>query len=154
MLFRHSCTSAKLLQSCPTLCDPMDCSPPGSAVHGILQTAGGCHFLLQEMVPIQGLNLHLFAVFYIGKDGRMCGSSVMSSSFRPYGLWPARLLCPWGFSRQEYWSGLPCPPPRDLHKPGIEPTSLAFPPLAGRFFTTRATWEAPLCTYVHSNLLN
>ena len=29
--------SAKLLQSCPTLCDPMDCSPPGSSVHGILQ---------------------------------------------------------------------------------------------------------------------
>ena len=28
---------AKLLQSCPTLCDPMDCSPPGSSVHGILQ---------------------------------------------------------------------------------------------------------------------
>ena len=27
------------------------------------------------------------------------------------GLKPARLLCPWGFSRQEYWSGLPCPPP-------------------------------------------
>ena len=31
------CTRAKLLQSCPTLCDPMDCSPPGSSVHGILQ---------------------------------------------------------------------------------------------------------------------
>ena len=31
-----------------------------------------------------------------------------------------------GFSRQEYWSGLPCPPPRNLPKPGIEPTSLFF----------------------------
>ena len=31
----HVC--AQLLQSCPTLCDPMDCSPPGSSVHGILQ---------------------------------------------------------------------------------------------------------------------
>ena len=29
--------AAKLLQSCPTLCDPMDCSPPGSSIHGILQ---------------------------------------------------------------------------------------------------------------------
>ena len=37
-----------------------------------------------------------------------------------------------GLSRQEYWSGLPCPPPGDLSIPGIEPTSLA---LAGRFFT-------------------
>ena len=34
---------------------------------------------------------------------------------------PARLLCPWGFSRQEYWSGLPCPPPGDLPNPGIKP---------------------------------
>ena len=31
-----------------------------------------------------------------------------------------RLLCPWGFSRQEYWSGLPCPPPGDLPNPGTE----------------------------------
>ena len=31
------CVHAKSLQSCPTLCDPMDCSPPGSSVHGILQ---------------------------------------------------------------------------------------------------------------------
>ena len=47
-----------------------------------------------------------------------------------------------GFSRQEYWSGLPCPPPRNLPNPGIEPTSLMSPALAGRFFTTSATWEA------------
>ena len=38
---------------------------------------------------------------------------------------PARLLCPWGFSRQEYWSGLPCPPPGDLPNPGTEPRSPA-----------------------------
>ena len=41
----------------------------------------------------------------------------------------------WGFSRQEYWSGLLFPPPGDFSKPGIEPTSLASPVLAGRFFT-------------------
>ena len=34
----------------------------------------------------------------------------------------SRLFCPWGFSRQEYWSGLPCPPPGDLLNPGIKPT--------------------------------
>ena len=39
--------------------------------------------------------------------------SVVSNSLRPRGLPPARFLCPWGFSRQEYWSGLPCPPPGD-----------------------------------------
>ena len=41
-----------------------------------------------------------------------------------------------GFSRQEYWSGLPCAPPEDLPDPGIEPISLTSPALAGRFFTT------------------
>ena len=34
-------------------------------------------------------------------------------------LYPSRLLCLWGFSRQEYWSGLPCPPPGDLPNPGF-----------------------------------
>ena len=38
-------------------------------------------------------------------------------SLRPYGLSFSRLLCPWGFPRQEYWSGLPCPPPGDLLNP-------------------------------------
>ena len=47
-----------------------------------------------------------------------------------------------GFPRQAYWSGLPCPPPGDLSNPGIEPTSLMSPVLAGGFFTTSATGEA------------
>ena len=41
-----------------------------------------------------------------------------------------------GFPRQEYWSGLPFPSPGDFPDPGIKPTSLVFPALAGRFFTT------------------
>ena len=46
-----------------------------------------------------------------------------------------------GFSRQEYWSGLPCPSPgENLPNPGMEPASLTSPALAGRFFTTSATW--------------
>ena len=51
------------------------------------------------------------------------------------------------FSRQEDWSGLPCPPPGDLPDPGIEPWSLISPALAGRFFTTSTIWEAPDYTY-------
>ena len=47
-----------------------------------------------------------------------------------------------GFSRQEYWSGLPSPPPQDLPDPEVELVSLMSPALAGRFFTTNATWEA------------
>ena len=46
----------------------------------------------------------------------MLSHSVMSNSLQPHGLKPTKLLCPWGFSRQAYWSGLPCPPP------GIFPT--------------------------------
>ena len=49
----------------------------------------------------------------------------MSNSCRPHGLSPARLLCPWGFSRQEYWSGLQYSPPEDLPNPGTEPGSPA-----------------------------
>ena len=59
------------------------------------------------------------------------GSSVLSvlgfvtqscPTLQPHRLQPARLLCPWGFSRREYWSGLPCPPPEDLSNPGTEPS--------------------------------
>ena len=53
-----------------------------------------------------------------------------------------------GFSRQEYWSGLPFPPPGDLPDPVIQLTSPGPPALAGEFFTTSATCEAP-----HSSLL-
>ena len=45
-------------------------------------------------------------------------------------------ICPQGFSRQELWSGLPFPPPENLPDPGIEPTSLVSPALAGGFFIT------------------
>ena len=40
-----------------------------------------------------------------------------------------------GFSKQEYWSGFPCPPPGGLPNPGIKPVSLRSPALAGGFFT-------------------
>ena len=76
------CVCAKLLQSCLTLCNPVDCTP---------------------QAPL---------------------------SMR--------------FSRQEYWSGLLGPPPGDLPNPGIEPASPMSPALTGRFFTTGATWEAPI----------
>ena len=48
------------------------------------------------------------------------------------------------FSRHKYWSGLPFPSPVDLPNPGIEPTSLMFPALAGRSFTASSTWEAQI----------
>ena len=74
---------------------------------------------------------------------------VMSDSLRPQGPQPARLLCPWGFSRQEYWIGLPCPPPWDLPNPGIEPSTPALqvgslltePP--GKPKNTESGWSIP-----------
>ena len=59
--------------------------------------------------------------------------------------WTAACQAPlsMGFSRQEYWSGLPFPSPGDLPNPGIEPVSLLSPALAARFFIISATWEAP-----------
>ena len=60
-----------------------------------------------------------------------------------------------GFSRQEYWSGLPCPLPGVLPNSGIKHVSLRSPALAGRFFfffffflTTSPTWEA-WCLFIH-----
>ena len=65
--------------------------------------------------------------------------------------WLPLLMIPWtvalqaplsmGFSRQEYWSGLPCPPPGDLPDPRMESVFLVSPALAGRFFTIGATQE-------------
>ena len=57
-----------------------------------------------------------------------------------------------GFSRQEYWSGLPCPPPGDLPHPGIELMSLKSHELAGRFFTS-TTWEACIVLGTTFNIL-
>ena len=68
------CMHAQLLQSGHTLCDPMDCSPPGSSVQGS--------------------------------------------------------------SRQEYWSGLPHPPPGHPPRPGVKPTTPMSPAFASGFFTT------------------
>ena len=80
LIMSSVCVHAKLLQSCPTLYDPVNC----------------------------------------------------------------QLLCGRGFSRQEYWSGLPCRPPGDRSYPGIELVPLISPALAGGFFTTSTTLEAPL----------
>ena len=94
--------------------------------------------------------------------------SVVSDSLRPRGLQPAT-LCPWRFSRQEYWSGLPCLPPGDLLNPGIKPRSLALhvdslpsePPgkpkntgvgslslLQGNFPTQKSNWGLLHCRWI------
>ena len=61
------CVDAKLLHSCPTLCDPVDYSPQRSSVHGISpgkNTGVGCHALIQEIFLTQGLNLNLLLLLH------------------------------------------------------------------------------------------
>ena len=65
-------------------------------------------------------------------------------------LWTHQAPLSIGFSRQEHWSGLPCPPPGDLPDSGIKPASFMSPALPGdRFFTIRATWEAYIYIYIY-----
>ena len=56
-----------------------------------------------------------------------------------------------GFLRQEYWSGLPFPPPGDLPHPGIEPVTLALPALAGRFFATEPCRKPLILSHLSPN---
>ena len=71
--------------------------------------------------------------------------SVVSDPLIPDGPQPTRLLYPQGFSRQEYWSGLPCPLPWDLPNPGIEPRS---PTLQADFFY-HLSHQGTLYLYLH-----
>ena len=73
--------------------------------------------------------------------------SVMSKSLQPHGLQPTRLLCPWVFPREKYWSGLPRSPTGDLPNPGIKPRSPALqadslPESLPRIPMEREAWQA------------
>ena len=97
---RHPCcvpAAAKSLQSCPTLCDPRDSSPPGFPVPGILQAR------ILEWVAISFSNAWKWKV-------KVKSLSHVQLFATP---WTAAYQAPpsMGFSRQEYWSGLPLPSP-------------------------------------------
>ena len=83
----YAAAAAKLLQSCPTLCDPIDGSPPDSPVLGILQNTGvGCHFLLQCMkVKSESEVAQLCPTRSDSMDCSLPGSSV-------HGIFQARVL--------------------------------------------------------------
>ena len=77
-------SESEVAQSCPTLCDPMDCSLLGSSVHGIFPGKGtgvDCHFLFQGIFPTQGLNLGLLhcrqMLYHLSHQG--------SQNYMPYG---------------------------------------------------------------------
>ena len=76
-----SASAVKLLQSCPTLCDPTDCSPPGSSVHGILQVGilGWVDISSSKGIFLtQGLNPHLS---YIGRQIFFCWATREAQEF-------------------------------------------------------------------------
>ena len=146
----HTLWVSEVAQSCPTLCDPMDCSLPGFSVHGILQAR------ILEWVTIS---------FSRGSSRPRDRTRISHIGGRCFNLWAtrkthmAKLLqsCPTlcnpidgsppgspslGFSRQEHWSGLPFPPPMhesekwkwsrsvvsDPQQPhGLQPTRLLCP---------------------------
>ena len=95
--FTYICIFAKSLQLCPTLCDPIDSSPPGSPCPWDSpgkNTGVGCHFLLQCMkVKSESEVAQSYLTF---SDPMDCSLQAPPSM---------------GFSRQEYWSGLPLPSP-------------------------------------------
>ena len=78
----YTAAAAKSLQSCPTLCDPIDGSPPGSAVPGVLRkNAGvGCHFLLQ-CVKVKS---EAPSSLPPGEDAVRCLLSIRSQAFNRY----------------------------------------------------------------------
>ena len=92
--------AAKSLQSCPTLCNLIDCSPPGSPVPGILQAR------TLEWVAIAFSNAWKWKV-----KGKLLSCVWLLST-----PWTAAYQAPpsMGFSRQEYWSGVPLPSPTIL----------------------------------------
>ena len=117
--------AAKSLQSCLTLCDPIDCSPPGSSVPGILQA------IILEWVTNSFSNVwaQLCPILCDPMDGSLLGSFVH------------------GIFQQEYWSGLQFSTSEDLPYPGIKSVSSA---LSGRFFTNEPRGKPPntlLCMF-------
>ena len=94
----HAAAAAKSLQSCPTLCSPIDGSPPGSPVPGILQAR------TLEWVAISFSNAWKWKVKV----------KLLSRAWLFTTPWTAAYHAPpsMGFSRQEYWSGLLLPSPR------------------------------------------
>ena len=89
--------AAKSLQSCPTLCDPIDGSPPDSPVPGILQAR------TLEWVAISFSNAWKWKVKVKSLSRVLPSATPWTAAYQP----PPSM----GFSRQEYWSGVPSPSP-------------------------------------------
>ena len=105
-------------------------------------------------IGVISLNSFHFLTF-LSLASMLC-HSVMSNSLRPHGLLGCQALLSRRFPgiSQEYWNGLPFPPPEDLPHPGIKPMSPASPALISRFFTTEPPGKKWLNIYFNSILLS
>ena len=86
-------SESKVAQLCPSLSDPMDCSLPGSSVHGIFQVRVGCHCLLHEVIIIGllyytsiGMFIWVHSFFSVGKVAMVCHTKRLFLSDFPYSL--------------------------------------------------------------------
>ena len=124
--------TSEVTQLCPTLCDPIDCSLPGSSVHGIFQarvlewvatsfSRGSSQHRDRTRVS-RIVSRRFYPLSHQGSPRRKVKGKSRLTLCNPTGcsLWafPSKV-----FSRQEYRSGLPFPFPGGLHNPGIEPRS-------------------------------
>ena len=121
--------AAKLLQSCPTLCDPIDGSPPGSPAPGILQAR------TLEWVAISFSNAWKWKV----KVKSLSHIRLLATP------WTAAYQAPpsMGFSRQEYWSGVPLPSPTFTLDSVVKSRAIA---LLTKFYIVKAM-AFPVVTY-------
>ena len=87
-----------------------------------------CSIIYSQLNSLFPVYVYIDVIYNLVVGPHVCAFSfsVMSDSLQPHGLQPTRLLYPWGFSRQECWSGLPLASPGDLSNPGIKPRSSTF----------------------------
>ena len=130
MFNKPKAAAAKSLQSCPTLCDPRDGSPPGSPVPGILQAR------TLEWVAISFANAWKWKV----KVKSLSRVQLLATS------WTAAYQAPLfiGFPRQEYWSGVPLPSPSLSLLPSFGPTNARLTFKGGLLSSSSSYLTAPL----------
>ena len=134
-LIRELCVCA---QSCPTLCDFMNCSPPGVSVHGIFQASilewvaisfsRGSFWLTQGSNPgFPHCRQMLYRLSHREAPKHKISVQLLSRVRLFATQWTISHQAPlsMGFPKQEYWNGLPFPPPGDLPDTGIKPGSPA-----------------------------
>ena len=124
-------SESEVAQSCPTLSNPMDCSPPGSSIHGICQAR-----VLEWGAIAFSKEIHKHVLIHV----YVCALCVLSrfshvQLFVTPGAVALQAPLSMGFPRQAGILGwMACPPPGVLPDPGIETVSLTSPALAGKFF--------------------